>query len=207
MSMARLATRLVASTESGAREAMRVASVIAASSSASGSWTSLTSPLASAPSASTGRPVSSMTLALATPIMRGSRQAEAISPTFTPAAVKIALVDASRMSLASATSSPPPTQWPFTAAITGARKASSWSSMALKSATAWGVTAPFAAASRKSSPVQKVLPRPVSTTARTVWSASSASSSATILARMAEPSALAGGLTITIRTTPCPGRL
>ena len=94
-------------------------------SSRSGSLTRLTSPIASASSAATIRPVKQISLAWAGPISRVSSQDAPRSPADRPirtnAALNLALVDANRMSAASASDSPPPAAAPLTAAITGTR--------------------------------------------------------------------------------------
>src|SRR5438876_1319715 len=94
-------------------------------SSRSGSLTRLTSPIASASSAATIRPVKQISLAWAGPISRVSSQDAPRSPADRPirtnAALNFAMVDANRMSAASASDSPPPAAAPLTAAITGTR--------------------------------------------------------------------------------------
>ncbi|CPI73489.1 Uncharacterised protein [Bordetella pertussis] len=95
---------------------------------------------------------------------------------------------------ASASSSPPPSAWPCSAATTGLRHDSITAGTSIASA------APFARVnSRISAPATNVLPSHASTTARTAGSASASRSAEHRPARTVSDSALIGGLS-TLRT-------
>ena len=144
-----------------------------------------TSPIRSASSARTSRPVSMMSAARVDPTARGSRNDSpsslAVSPLLIPAARKYAAGAAIRRSQASARQRPPPIAAPLTAAITGwcrRRIVSTTSSSTSIARSAYvGRVSPATPggtpADSWSAPEQKPLPAPVTTTARTVLSSPS----------------------------------
>ena len=114
--------RLVSSIATEGPPAISVASSLTRSRRASFATTSFTSPIASASSADTMRPVHIICSACADPISRGRSHVAPMSGTsarFTKMELKRADSAAMRMSQASATESPAPTATPFTAAIVG----------------------------------------------------------------------------------------
>ncbi len=139
---------------------------------------------------------------------RGSRQTLMISPTFTPAATKNASSAATRMSQASASSSPPPTAPPVTAATTGTRS-SSIRSVSRRTPSRKSAEVPSSRARRSSPRCPPALkwPTPVRTSARTAVSASTASSARPTAARTGAESALAGGWSRVRTATYGPSRV
>jgi hypothetical protein len=111
--------------------------------------------------------------------------------------VKVAVVEARRMSQHNASSNPPPRHQPFTAATTGTRAASSRSRTRPKPAK----SSCCGPSLFKSSPEQKARPRPVTIRQRTASPDSAWSSAAMNASRMSAPSGLAGGLSISSKVT------
>ena len=102
------------------RAASSAAQASAASSTSSGATTRLTSPIASASSARTWRPVKMSSLARDDPIRRGRRWVPpppGMTPSRTSGSPKRASSAQTRKSQASASSSPPPRAYPLTAAM------------------------------------------------------------------------------------------
>jgi hypothetical protein len=118
--------RFAVSAAIGARLAMVAASSAARLASSCAGSTSVTSPQRSAAAESMGSPVSSMTAALPGPMLC-ARSADIppppIQPSLISGAANVAVCAASRISQPSASSRPPPSAYPFTAAITGLRSA------------------------------------------------------------------------------------
>jgi hypothetical protein len=179
-------TCLVRRTPKGLLAAISAATPLAASSSRSAATTRLTSPMRSASAASINRPVSISSEAWPKPTTRGSIQDTPTSQPDSPMRTKATLKDASgaamRTSAASASARPPPEAGPLTAAITAfgsdlsaamASAPCSWTRM--NSCTLMSGSVPI---SSRSAPAQNPRPAPVSTSARTRGSPSTAAHSA-----------------------------
>ena len=140
--------------------------------SASGGTTRFTSPICSASADSTRRPVKINSLALPRPIRRGRRwvpPAPGMMARRVSVRPRVAAVEAMRMSQASASSVPPPSAMPFTAAMTGMPSCS----MAVKrlrmvKMNSFTFSGGSPARSFRSAPEQKAFsPEPVITMTRT----------------------------------------
>jgi hypothetical protein len=146
-----------------------------------GGTTYSTRPIASASCASTVRPVRIISIARGMPMRRDRRWVPplpGIRPRLTSPNEKVAVSAANTMSHSRASSTPPPTARPFTAATIGLSKAAMPSDdaarMRLTSAIGWSASS--FENSRRSMPAEKALsPLPVSTAAPTSGSACSAS--------------------------------
>src|SRR5688572_4235027 len=118
-SSARLMARLAAATVGAGALAMSRAHAVASSISRSGATTEESRPSRYASSASTVRPVRSMSRARPSGNSRESWTLDAMSPTFTPTAPSLARVEPTRTSHQSASTRPPPIAQPLMAPMTG----------------------------------------------------------------------------------------
>ena len=165
-----------------------------------------TRPICSASSPETPRPVRIKSSARPWPIMRGRRTVpRSISGTpkrrlNTP---NIASRAAMRRSHHNASSSPPATAWPSTAAITGLLNCNHVGPIGPEPFSSSAVLRP-SATSRRSAPAQKLPPTPVRTAAQSVSSASNFLKASASAAAVAESTALrtSGRLMVTVRTLP-----
>lgn len=180
------------------------ASSSAAGMSAAGSCSPVTSPHRSACSAPYIAPLSSISLALPSPMTRGSRHQLRIRPTLTPAQANRASTEARRTSQHRATSSPPPTVYPLIAAITGKRAASIRVMMLLRPSFESAYFSKSAGVSsswwRRFAPERNDFPVPVTTRQRMLRSRSNSSNAAMNARHSARPKAFLGGLSM--RSTP-----